>query len=158
MEGRGSRIAETMDYIPPFVAATAVMGVLLCGCLVAMTIASIAALREDRTWVYLAQLATGFAACIVIAVVGITLFTQIRADEADLRASTFSNRYGWEPTPVQLHELRYPNAAPKVGTSDFYGHADINVGGGNITVQLAWDGKKIVLLDMSDAQELSRSD
>ena len=148
-----------MDFISLAGASAIVLLVTAAALFVALAIAMVSSFRATTVRVALTYSVAGVAAVVGIGVVGGSLFTQIVNDEIDARVQTIVDRYGWEPTTEQYGDLRYPVGEPEAGARDLYGHTDMtNSDGDTITVQLAWDGKKLVLLDMSDARELNLAD
>lgn len=149
-----------MEYIAPSSAATVVICVASVAAFLAFAITLLAVNRgreEDRFWLPLVYLVVGCLSAVGIMVLGLNLTSQIEDDSADAQAETILERYGWEPTPLQFFELDYPRTEPEAGVRDLFGHTDINIDGRSITVQLAWDGRQLLVLDMSDATELDRT-
>lgn len=146
-----------MDYIALSDAHTLVLFVGAVAVFAAFLISMIASFSARKTIVALAYFVPGMAAVAGIVLLTSGILAEISGDARDARIASFVDRYDWEPTPKQLSDLQYPEWAPKEGVSDLYGHTDIDVEGHSITIQLAWDGRKLLVLDMSDASELDRT-
>lgn len=97
----------------------------------------------------------GGVAAISFIVAGFVITGNIRDDERALRVSAINDRYGWTPTNDALRALAYPFAEPEAGIRDLYGHTETTIDDRAVTVQLGWDGEKMLLLDVSDNQELA---
>lgn len=145
-----------MDYlsIDNAAASALVFGVGIIALFVTLTIAMTSSIHAKRVSVGLVYVAIGLLVSVGIIVLVTGVLTQLTEDGREPRIASIADRYGWEPTDEQYDELKYPRLAPEEGARDLFGHTDMKTEGRTITVQLAWDGHQLLLLDMSDASEL----
>lgn len=90
-----------------------------------------------------------FAVGIATAVAAVQVGDSVTAE----RARVIADRYGWEPTAAHMEALDYPRSAPTGDEPVVYGVA-VRADGDRLSpVQLAYNGRALILID-ADGVEL----